>query len=346
MRGRSRLSLLGLLILITLLSGGCRSWRPDPPPPSSAFGSAGRRLDTPTDRVIVVSIDGLRPDAISRYGLSTLSHLVEWGAYSLEARTIYPSKTLPSHTSMLTGVPPEVHGIAWNEDRTRSEGLVGVPTLFEVARAQGLKTAAFFAKSKFRHLQRPRSLDHSEAPLGYEFLMAPEVVEAATRYLRYEKPDLLFVHIAEPDYAGHLVGWMSWLYRLGARRADAAVRRIIEEAEVVYGQGGFTLIVTADHGGHGRSHGSDDPRDMTIPWIAWGQGVVPGELVVDSIRTMDTAATVLWLLGVDIPADWAGRPVYRAFGVSRPGELPARELPGLPARSLTSHIDVEEGTPN
>src|SRR5690625_7848177 len=87
-RGRSRLSLLGLLILITLLSGGCRSWRPDPPPPSSAFGSAGRRLDTPPDRVIVVSIDGLRPDAISRYGLPTLSHLVECGAYSLEARTI------------------------------------------------------------------------------------------------------------------------------------------------------------------------------------------------------------------------------------------------------------------
>jgi arylsulfatase A-like enzyme len=60
------------------------------------------------------------------------------------------------------------------------------------------------------------------------------------------------------------------------------------------------------------NHGSDDPRDVTIPWIAWGQGVNPG-LLQKAVRTMDTAATVLWLLGVDRPADWAGSPVIDAF---------------------------------
>ena len=61
------------------------------------------------------------------------------------------------------------------------------------------------------------------------------------------------------------------------------------------------------------NHGSDDPRDVTIPWIAWGRGVKPGLLTPSTVRTMDTAATVLWLLAIDRPADWTGQPVVDAF---------------------------------
>jgi hypothetical protein len=53
---------------------------------------------------------------------------------------------------------------------------------------------------------------------------------------------------------------------------------------------------------------------MTIPWIAWGEGVSPGPLArPGEIRTYDTAATALWALGIVLPADLAGEPVVRAF---------------------------------
>jgi arylsulfatase A-like enzyme len=87
---------------------------------------------------------------------------------------------------------------------------------------------------------------------------------------------------------------------------------VLEEAEAHFGPGGYTVILTADHGGHGKSHGTTDPRDMTIPWIVWGAGVQPGD-TLSGIRTMDTAATVMWLLGVDAPANWVGRPISNAF---------------------------------
>ena len=75
--------------------------------------------------------------------------------------------------------------------------------------------------------------------------------------------------------------------------------------------------LAADHGGHGHDHGSDDPRDVTIPWIAWGQGVTAtGEMPGASIRTVDTASTVLWLLGVAEPTDWQGAPVRAAFAAA------------------------------
>jgi arylsulfatase A-like enzyme len=211
---------------------------------------------------------------------------------------------------MLTGVPPDRHGITWNDDEVVGRGLVPVPTAFAVARARGLHTAAFFGKAKFRHLMVPGSLDYAQAPRGWWGRWgAGRTVRDVSRYLADgARPNLLFVHLGEPDYVGHTVGWMSWLYGRGVRTADEALAQVIESADGAFGRGRYTLIVTADHGGHARDHGTADARDVTIPWIAWGQGVQPGTLPA-GIRTMDTAATALRLLGVPVPPDWVGRPV-------------------------------------
>ena len=276
-----------------------------------------------TDHVILVSIDGLRPDAIATHDAPTLQRLMSEGAYSLAAMTIVPSKTLPSHTSMLTGVGPEVHGITWNSHDEDRLGLVEVPTVFGLAHAAGMTTAAFVAKAKFRHLLDPAVVDYFEAPSGNAAnYMATRIVERAIGYLRHERPNLLFVHFGEPDFAGHTLGWMGTGYGWAVRQSDAAVARLIEAADETYGVGGYTLVVTADHGGHERTHGTADPIDRAIPWIVFGQGVRGGAAeLLPGIRTMDTAATVLWALGIPVPADWAGRPVVAAF------EAPATTLP-------------------
>jgi arylsulfatase A-like enzyme len=261
--------------------------------------------------VVVISIDGLRPDAI---GANTpfLTELMRTGAFALQATTVRPSLTLPSHTSMLTGVEPATHGITWNRDRTATTGPVRIPTIFELARRHGFHTAAFFSKSKLRHLLQPGALDYGQAPLGLHTLPATTTVEAAVRYMQFSRPDLIFIHIAEPDVAGHTFGWMNVVYRLAVRRADAAIRRIVAGADAAYGAGNYTVIVTADHGGHGRGHGAQHPDNEQIPWITWGAGVRPGP-VMGEVHTVDTAATVLWLLGVTPPSSWDGRPVVRAY---------------------------------
>jgi arylsulfatase A-like enzyme len=86
----------------------------------------------------------------------------------------------------------------------------------------------------------------------------------------------------------------------------------VDAADETYGAGNYTLIVTADHGGHGRSHGSDALEDTTIPWIVYGEGVA-SDGRPEGVRTMDTAATALWLLGVNVPAAFDGAPVLEAF---------------------------------
>jgi arylsulfatase A-like enzyme len=73
------------------------------------------------------------------------------------------------------------------------------------------------------------------------------------------------------------------------------------------------LVVTSDHGGTGRGHAAGEERDVHIPWIAWGSGVVPGPFE-DPVTTYDTAATLLWLFGVEVPAAWDGAAVRAPFG--------------------------------
>lgn len=289
----------------------------------AAAPASGQRMpqglvpgDGTTDHVVVISVDGLRPDAIERYPLHTLRRLVAEGRAALAARTIFPSKTLPSHTSMVTGQPPEVHGIMWNSERAE-HGNVQIPTMFEVARLEGFHTAAFFSKAKLRHLEREGAFDYWQAPASNaDNWLATRTAADAVQYLQHRRPNLMFVHIGEPDYAGHTTGWMGLFYGLAVRRADGAIRSIVDAAEDAFGKGNFTVIITADHGGHENSHGSDATEDMIIPWITWGQGVVPGS-APQGVRTMDTAATALWLLGIGVPDDWVGRPVLDAYEARR-----------------------------
>lgn len=294
-------------------------------------------VSQPTDRalskhVVVISIDGLRADAIEKAGAETLQRLMEEGAFSLEARTILPSITLPSHTSMLTGATPEMHGVLWNDEQVDELGIIETPTIFAVARQAGYETAAFFSKPKFQHLMAPGTLDYGQAPEGSGRWFAGYTARSVELYLDQRSPNLLFVHFGEPDYAGHTIGWGSSVYRMAVRRADGAVARVLRKAEETFGTGNYSVIVTADHGGHDRTHGTDAHEDVTIPWIAWGKGIQETTELPAGIRTFDTAATALALLGLDLPASHAGRPVTTALleGVDGPmlasgGDLQAAE---------------------
>lgn len=321
----ARLSVVLAAAALALASWGCgaRYVRSSPHEPLTA----AMPQDALVRNVILVSIDGLRPDAIDAFKASTLGRLVREGSSTLAARTIMPSKTLPSHTSMLTGEPPEEHQVLWNDVTSAERDEIDLPNIFSVARSGGYRTAAFFSKAKFGPLQRAGTLDYSQAPGGwFGRWSSKRTIGDVAEYLETARPNLLFVHLTDPDAVGHRSGWMSAEYGRAVQAADSALGRLIELADEAYGPRSYALIVTADHGGHEKGHGSDHPFDVTIPWIAWGQGIRPGTLAPETVHTMDTASTVLWLLGLTEPADWAGTPVIGAFD-------PAPAATVVPARN-------------
>jgi predicted AlkP superfamily pyrophosphatase or phosphodiesterase len=258
--------------------------------------------------VFIVSFDGGKPAVMKKSAMPITMAMAQKGAFTWKAQTISPSITLTSHVSMLTGVVPARHKVYWN-DWKPEKGLVKVPTVFKLAHAKGFSTALFAGKKKFRHLNLPGTLDRFEIP-GYS---ARRVSDAAAQYIVARKPNLAFIHFADGDGAGHDFGWGSSQQIKAFAAADAALKKVRLAARQAGIENSSVFILSADHGGHNKTHGTNSPDDMTIPWIAWGTGVKPGFRITAPVNTCDTAATALWLLGVPIPANWDGKPVKSAF---------------------------------
>lgn len=306
-------SILPILASSLVLLSACARVQPVSSPTLMQQGAVRAMRGRVSDHVIVISIDGLRPDAIARFGAPTLDRMMREGRYSLTAQTIAISNTLPSHTSMLTGVDSDQHKITWNSDKSGAFGHVEVPTALGLSHRAGFTTAAFYSKSKFHHIEAPENLDYVRGPTGGVIPWnSGKTTELVVEHLRRASPNVMFVHLADADFAGHNFGWMEHMYGMAVRETDKAVASILHAADQRFGRGGYTVIVTSDHGGHGKRHGTSDPLDTTIPWIVWGAGVQRGE-VLAGIRTMDTAATVLWMLGITAPATLVGKPVSAAF---------------------------------
>lgn len=293
-----------LAALLAVSCGGARSSTSTLP----TAAVAGLPQPPPKPRVVVISIDGLRPDAVAAAGAMNIQELASRGASTWRAQTILPSITLPSHASMLSGYPPSVHGITWN-DYDPAKGPCRVPTIFAVAQAAGLETVMVVGKEKFMQLDIPGSIDRVAvyAP-NDEMIAMGAITQMAAGF------DFMFVHFPQTDLAGHRSGWMSPAYIEAVAGADRALGQLLNGMTA-----NTTVIVTADHGGHDNTHGSNAAVDLTIPWMVVGPRVPAGRTIQARVSTMDTAATAAYVLGLNLSPTVSGRAVMEAFDTTPTG---------------------------
>ena len=253
-----------------------------------------------TRYVIHVSVDGLRADAVRRLGPRGAPHF--WrlrieGAFTENARTDYDyTVTLPDHACQLTSravLGPEGHGVTFNTDDPRTlEQVHGsyVAGVFDVAHDNGLTTALYASKSKFAIFDR----SWNEAN-GASDVTGPDngrdkidvyvndgdtgaLVDAFIANMKAAPDRYSFIHLGDPDGAGHEYGWESEAYFAAIRKDDGLFGRIFD---LVDGDPRFRgrtyLLVTADHGGTGTEHSdAANPADYMIPLYVWGPGVPAG----------------------------------------------------------------------
>jgi hypothetical protein len=315
--------------------------------PPATEARAGRGVE----HVVAISVDGLNPDAIRALGPSgapALHRLLDQGAGTLNARTERElTRTLPNHTGMVTGRPivgPDGHGVTVNEDNGSTvHASAGhyVASVFDVVHDHGGSTAFYSSKDKLDLLDRSWNATHgSRDRVGaddgrdkidrYWLDSERDNVSRLVSRLGRAPDDLSFVHLAEPDAAGHASGFMSPAYLGAVRAADRQIRRVLSAVGDDDGlHDRVAVVLTADHGGLGGSH-SDATRvaDYTVPFIVWGPGVAPGAdlytLNDDSrerpgqarpsydggqpIRNGEVANVVTGLLGLpDVPGSVLGR---------------------------------------
>jgi predicted AlkP superfamily pyrophosphatase or phosphodiesterase len=269
--------------------------------------------------VFIISFDQGNPALIQTNALPTFHQMATEGARTWEAYTIVPPLTLPSHTSMLTGVGIQKHQITWNDYRP-TNGFVNIPTIFSLAKERGLKTAMFVGKEKFKHLELPGTIDTLVWPQPDDD--AKSVAKAFAAEFEKSKPNLTFIHFRDPDTVGHKTGAYSPEKIQALKDCDEALKTIKHAVAAAGVLDQSVFILTADHGAHDSknregktvgSHSDARPEDVLIPWVAWGNGVKKNSTITAPVLQYDTAATALWLLKVPLPEHFWGRPVTSAF---------------------------------
>ena len=274
-------------------------------------------------RVVLVSVDGLRGDALAH--MPRLGALAARGVAGDAVRSVAPSLTVPAHLSMLSGRDVTLFGIrdnALGAENALRFAVSGATTVFQWVGADGRRTeavagAALVGTTTAVDAQRFFGVDtlvaadaNADAVLGHALARLDVATPAA----------LLFVHFADVDLAGHEGGWiipgtladsLAPGYVAAARRVDAAIGQLADRLEADIASGAVALVVTADHGGgrgegcvegvpaH-REHCTAAPGDALVPFVLVARDVAPARLPADA-RLTQVAATVAALLRAPAP---------------------------------------------
>ena len=254
---------------------------------------------------VLFVVDGMRPDGLQQACTPVMDRLMGSGVYTLGARTVMPSATLPCLTSLFLSAQPAHHGITTNTWAPTAGNGIG---LMEVLHQSGRRAVSFYNWEEVRDVSRPGSLAAAFYPCGWEHEAGDRTVAlVAADWLRANEVDFAFVYLGYTDAAGHAYGWMSDAYLRAISSADACIGEVLEAlpAEV-------HVAITSDHGGHRHTHGTDCDEDMTVPLILAGPGVPAGRMLTGPVSIVDVAPTVAHLLRVEPPATWTGTTIWPA----------------------------------
>jgi len=262
----------------------------------------GRDYRWPRKPVVVVCVDGCEPDyvnqAISAGAASFLARLDGSGT-CLTADCVVPSFTNPNNLSIVTGVPPSVHGICGNYFWDRESGAevmmndaryLRTGTILAAFSQHGAKVAAITAKDKLRALlghelegvcfsaekadqvtRAANGIDHVLELVGmprpdvYSAALSEFVFAAGVKLMQAAKPDIMY--LSTTDYVQHKAA-------PGTSAANAFVAmmdRYLAELDRL----DATVVVTADHGMNAKTDAFGRPnivylQDLLDQWYGAG----------------------------------------------------------------------------
>ena len=262
-------------------------------PDKSTISVNGREYNWPDKPCVVVCIDGSEPDYIERAiadgVMPWMKKVVEQQGVDLRAHCVVPSFTNPNNISIVTGVPPVVHGICGNfyydkandrEVMMNEPELLRTPTIFKAFQDAGAKIAIITAKDKLRRLlgnelsfgvdgaicfssekADQASLDENgiekvldmvgmEVPSVYSAELSEFIFAAGVKLMESVRPDLMY--LSTTDYIQHKFAPGSD----GANSFYAMMDKYWAQLDEL----GAVIALTADHGMNAKHDDAGEPN--------------------------------------------------------------------------------------
>jgi len=269
----------------------------------------------PAPKVLVIGIDGVRPDVMAEVVTPNLDHLAMEGVFSAAARTAEPTVSGPTWSSTLTGVWPEKHRVLGNSPEAFGRNDYAAYPDFLTRIEQFDSELATLAVLDWLPLGAPglggplvsdaveKILIDGDS-LGYAAADSVSVAQAVTRLAG--DVDAAFVYLGNPDVVAHEHGGLSEEYRAAIETADRHVGLLIEAIRdrPHFADEDWLVLISTDHGHVDQGgHGGQSPEESTVFYLAGGPAAARSTPDTQP-AVVDIAVTALAHMGVTIDPAW------------------------------------------
>ena len=255
--------------------------------------------------VLMVLLDGWRPDVIAAAHTPTIDMMMQDSAYSMKARTEDTTISGSGHSSFLTGVHRDKHNVHGNSfgDANYQE----YPYWFNLLKSERpeMHTAAY-------HNWLPMAdaaLDFSACGYCVDMYVTGSDNSIATQLatdLANKQMDAVTIVIDAPDAAGHGYGFHPSIpqYVAAMNQSDAWLGMIMDAifARTNYAEEDWMVIISSDHAGTETWHGSNIPEHREVPLIIWG--AESSGTIWPAPDAVDIVPTALHHMGVEMRSEW------------------------------------------
>ncbi|MCR5560519.1 MAG: alkaline phosphatase family protein [Bacteroidales bacterium] len=237
-----------------------------------------------------------------------------------------PTMSAQGWASILHGVLPEFHGCTNSIiEKTPYPENSPYPSIFRVARA-AMPEAELASFVEWN----PINIGIVENNISVEKGTGADDAEVTGKILTYLKsktPTLMFVQFSSPDDIGESYGFGTDIYLSTISTVDALVGRIYDQLKLKGILDDTLIMVTADHGGKGKSHGENSDEEKYVFLGVSGKTVANG--TIEGAEGRDVAAIAAYALGLQCPDTWTGRVPAGVFkDVTNVGDHKEMEVPG------------------
>lgn len=237
-----------------------------------------------THKVLIIGIDGCRPDALQAANTPNLDALVANATYSWDALNDGITISGPGWSSMLTGVWHDKHGVTGNS--FSGSNYDAFPHFFKRVEDynSNLSTASI---CQWGPINDFIALSHADYSLNVG--SGDAVKNEAIDYLTNNLGDVLFLHFDDVDHAGHAYGFSPDVanYINTIEEVDADIGEVVDflHNRPVFAAENWIIIISTDHGGLGTSHGGTSIEEENIFVIVSGDEVPNQEIAKETTTT-------------------------------------------------------------
>lgn len=212
---------------------------------------------------ILISFDGTRWDYPTRGLTPNLDYIRENGVHALSLKPCFPSKTFPTHYSIISGLYPENHGIIANSfknpftnqtyslydttEKNNAEWYKG-EAIWETAKRQGVKTASYFWPGSLLNI------DYRRPDYSKQFIYTTPYDDRINGVLEWlqlpynDRPNLIMVYFDATDTSGHNYGPNSKEVNQSMAMQDSLIGKLFSGLDKLNLLDSTNIIVLSDHG--------------------------------------------------------------------------------------------------